>query len=172
MLYWKDNVDLEYCKFYGDARYKPSRGRDPHRKKSPYVILRYLPLTPCLQRLYSSRKTVDHMTWHATHQTEERSICHQSDAKAWKHFNLLYLDFAEEQHNVRMGLCINDFALHEPLIEELLQLWHVGVRTYDHATDNTFIIRAALMWIVNNLPAMGWRLGGVPPGYGISGLYR
>ncbi|KAL0318243.1 UNVERIFIED_CONTAM: hypothetical protein Scaly_2850800 [Sesamum calycinum] len=28
MLYCKDNVDLEYCKFCGDSRYKPARGRD------------------------------------------------------------------------------------------------------------------------------------------------
>ncbi|KAK4383548.1 hypothetical protein Sango_2764800 [Sesamum angolense] len=43
----------------------------------------------------------------------------------------------------------------EPLIEELLQLWHVGVRTYGHSTDNTFMMRAALMWTVNNLLAYG-----------------
>ncbi|KAL0283109.1 UNVERIFIED_CONTAM: hypothetical protein Sangu_2910600 [Sesamum angustifolium] len=30
MLYWKDNIELEYCKFCGDARNKPSRGRDLH----------------------------------------------------------------------------------------------------------------------------------------------
>ncbi|KAL0329146.1 UNVERIFIED_CONTAM: hypothetical protein Sradi_4901300 [Sesamum radiatum] len=41
----------------------------------------------------------------------------------------------------------------EPLIEELLQLWHVGVRTYDCATDNAFIMHAALMCTVNDLPA-------------------
>ncbi|KAL0293918.1 UNVERIFIED_CONTAM: hypothetical protein Scaly_3133200 [Sesamum calycinum] len=41
----------------------------------------------------------------------------------------------------------------EPLIEELLQLWHVGVRTYDHDTDWAFMMRAALMWTVNDLPA-------------------
>ncbi|KAL0420773.1 UNVERIFIED_CONTAM: hypothetical protein Slati_3100200 [Sesamum latifolium] len=101
----------------------------------------------------------------------------------------MYHDFAEELHNIRLGLCTDDFAPHgqygrtysccpviitpynlppgmcmsfeymflmmvipspsnpkrlidvylEPLIEELLQLWHVGVRT-------------------------GWRLDGVPPG--------
>ncbi|KAL0287405.1 UNVERIFIED_CONTAM: hypothetical protein Scaly_2764900 [Sesamum calycinum] len=45
-----DDVDLEYCKFYGDARYKPSRGRDPHRKKSLYVVLKYLSLTLRLKR--------------------------------------------------------------------------------------------------------------------------
>ncbi|KAL0284136.1 UNVERIFIED_CONTAM: hypothetical protein Sangu_2474300 [Sesamum angustifolium] len=69
----KDDVDLEYCKFCGNARYKPARGRDPHRKKSTYAVLRYLPLNPHLQRLYSSRTTVQHMTWHATHQTKEGS---------------------------------------------------------------------------------------------------
>ncbi|KAL0463613.1 UNVERIFIED_CONTAM: hypothetical protein Slati_0248900 [Sesamum latifolium] len=51
-----------------------------------------------------------------------------------------------------------------PLIKELLQLWHVGVRTYDHAMKNKFIMRVALMWTVNGLPGYGWRLDGVPPG--------
>ncbi|KAL0286414.1 UNVERIFIED_CONTAM: hypothetical protein Sangu_2734100 [Sesamum angustifolium] len=56
MLYSKDDVDLEHYKFYGEARYKPFRRRDPRQKKSPY--------TPHLQRLYSSRATLEHMTWH------------------------------------------------------------------------------------------------------------
>ncbi|KAL0310133.1 UNVERIFIED_CONTAM: hypothetical protein Scaly_2956500 [Sesamum calycinum] len=42
MLYWKDDIDLEYCKFCGDGRYKPARGRDPHRKRSPYAVLRQM----------------------------------------------------------------------------------------------------------------------------------
>ncbi|KAL0419032.1 UNVERIFIED_CONTAM: hypothetical protein Sradi_1316700 [Sesamum radiatum] len=53
----------------------------------------------------------------------------------------------------------------ELLIEELLQLWHMGVRTYDHATDWAFMIRAALMWTMNDLPAYGvtsgWNTTGV-----------
>ncbi|KAL0405495.1 UNVERIFIED_CONTAM: hypothetical protein Slati_3863400 [Sesamum latifolium] len=47
----------------------------------------------------------------------------------------------------------------ESLIKELLQLWHVGVRTYDHAMNNEFIIRAALMCTVNDLPAYGMASG-------------
>ncbi|KAL0386623.1 UNVERIFIED_CONTAM: hypothetical protein Slati_4590200 [Sesamum latifolium] len=81
-----DDVDLEYYNFCGDARYKLTRGQDPRRKKSPYVVLRYLPLTPHLQRLYSSRSTAKDMTWHVTHQMDERSMCHPSDAEAWKNF--------------------------------------------------------------------------------------
>ncbi|KAL0381257.1 UNVERIFIED_CONTAM: hypothetical protein Sangu_0190000 [Sesamum angustifolium] len=53
----------------------------------------------------------------------------------------------------------------EPLIKKMLQLWHVGIRTYDHVMDNAFIMRATLMWTVNDLPAYGmtsgWSTAGV-----------
>ncbi|KAL0367339.1 UNVERIFIED_CONTAM: hypothetical protein Sradi_3624000 [Sesamum radiatum] len=183
MLYWKDGIDMEYCKFCGDLRYKPTRDRNARRKKSPYAILRYLPLTPRVQRLYDSPAIPEHMTWHASHMTEEGSMCHPFDAKAWRHFDRTYSDF--ETGNVRLGHCIDGFAPHrqygqtyscwpviitpynlppgmcmnseymfltmvilgssnpkrlidvylQPLIEELLQLWHVGVRTHDHAMN-------------------------------------
>ncbi|KAK4397330.1 hypothetical protein Sango_1569600 [Sesamum angolense] len=154
------DVDLSsYC--YGSGPYKPSRGRDPHQKKSPYVVLRYLLLTPRLQRLYSSRATAKHITWHATNQTEEGSMCCPSDANAWKYFDQIYPDFAEESHNVQHLI---DVYL-ESLFEELLQLWYLGVRTYDHTMDQAFIMRAALMWTVKDLPtyrmASAWSTAGV-----------
>ncbi|KAL0315365.1 UNVERIFIED_CONTAM: hypothetical protein Sradi_5414700 [Sesamum radiatum] len=56
----------------------------------------------------------------------------------------------------------------ELLIEELLQLWHMGVRTYDHATDRVFTMRATLMWTMNDLHAYGmasgWSTAGVMGG--------
>ncbi|KAL0293917.1 UNVERIFIED_CONTAM: hypothetical protein Scaly_3133100 [Sesamum calycinum] len=73
---------------------------------------RYLPLTPRLQRLYSLRATTEHMMWHATHQTDEGSMCHPSDAEAWKHFDWMYLDFAEELRNIQLGLCTDGFTPH------------------------------------------------------------
>ncbi|KAL0295007.1 UNVERIFIED_CONTAM: hypothetical protein Sangu_3206300 [Sesamum angustifolium] len=87
MLYWKDDMDMEYCKICGDPRYKPTRDRNPSCKKSPAVVLRYLPLTPHLQRLYASPATAEHITWHASHVTEEDSMCHPSNAEAWRHFD-------------------------------------------------------------------------------------
>ncbi|KAL0289877.1 UNVERIFIED_CONTAM: hypothetical protein Sangu_2599900 [Sesamum angustifolium] len=47
----------------------------------------------------------------------------------------------------------------EPLIEEMLQFWLVDVGTYDHATDRAFMMRVALMWTVNDLPAYGIAFG-------------
>ncbi|KAL0427262.1 UNVERIFIED_CONTAM: hypothetical protein Slati_2901000 [Sesamum latifolium] len=43
----------------------------------------------------------------------------------------------------------------EPLIEELQNLWHLGVLTRDSAKDETFTMSATLMWTVNDLPAYG-----------------
>ncbi|KAK4386095.1 hypothetical protein Sango_2480100 [Sesamum angolense] len=73
-------------------------------------------------RLYSSRATAAHMTWYATHQREEGSICHPSYAEAWKHFDQMYPNFVEELRNIRLGLCIDGFAPHGQYI-----LIHVGL---------------------------------------------
>ncbi|KAL0386297.1 UNVERIFIED_CONTAM: hypothetical protein Sradi_3024000 [Sesamum radiatum] len=51
------------------------------------------------------------------------------------------------------------------LIEELQDLWHMGVLMRNSAKNDTFMMRAALMWIVYDLPtyvmASGWRTVGV-----------
>ncbi|KAL0361811.1 UNVERIFIED_CONTAM: hypothetical protein Sradi_3865600 [Sesamum radiatum] len=67
MLYWKDDIYLEYCKFCGEASYQPIIERNPNGKKTPYAILRYLSLTLCLQRLYAPQVTTLQMKWHANH---------------------------------------------------------------------------------------------------------
>lgn len=69
----------------------------------------YLPITKRLQRLYASKSTAGHMRWHAEHVQEEGVMRHPSDAEAWKHFNIVHQDFAEETRNVRLGLCTDGF---------------------------------------------------------------
>ncbi|KAL0404234.1 UNVERIFIED_CONTAM: hypothetical protein Sradi_2064200 [Sesamum radiatum] len=53
----------------------------PDARSPIYAILRYLPLTLHSQKLYASRAIVEHVMRHATHQTEEGSMCHPSDAE-------------------------------------------------------------------------------------------
>ncbi|KAL0394878.1 UNVERIFIED_CONTAM: hypothetical protein Slati_4454000 [Sesamum latifolium] len=91
---------MDYYMFCGEARYKPTMEKNSNRKKTPYAILRYLPLIPRLQRLYASEAIAEQMTWHANHQTEDESMCHPSDAEAWRHFDRTYPDFSAEPHNV------------------------------------------------------------------------
>lgn len=45
------------------------------------------------------------------------------------------------------------------LIGELKQLWNIGVETYDSHSKQNFLMRAALMWTINDFPAYGMLSG-------------
>ena len=98
-------------------RYKQIRGprgvlHDSQRKRVTQTMLRYLLLTPRLQRLYVSNATASHITWHATYEKNMGIMHHPSDAKAWKLFDRTYLDFVNDSCNICLGLCVNGFAQH------------------------------------------------------------
>ena len=40
-----------------------------------------------------------------------------------------------------------------PLIDELKELWNVGVETYDASTQNSFRLHAVVLWTINDFPA-------------------
>ncbi|XP_049382842.1 uncharacterized protein LOC125847219 [Solanum stenotomum] len=59
----------------------------------------------------------------------------------------------------------NDIDIYlQPLIDELKLLWDYGVETYDASRNQTFQMRAALMWIINDFSAYamlsGWSTRG------------
>ncbi|XP_020080549.1 uncharacterized protein LOC109704193 [Ananas comosus] len=43
----------------------------------------------------------------------------------------------------------------QPLIDELKELWEVGIDTYDASRDGSFMLKAALMWTINDFLAYG-----------------
>ncbi|XP_028758731.1 uncharacterized protein LOC114717701 [Neltuma alba] len=43
----------------------------------------------------------------------------------------------------------------QPMIEELKQLWEVGVQTYDAFSESNFIMYAAVLWTINDFHAYG-----------------
>lgn len=47
----------------------------------------------------------------------------------------------------------------QPLIDALMELWKVGIDTYDASRDESFMLKAALIWTINNFPAYGILLG-------------
>ncbi|XP_072079067.1 uncharacterized protein [Arachis hypogaea] len=52
----------------------------------------------------------------------------------------------------------------QPLIDELKLLWEDGVLTYDIHSKSNFVMRAALLWTINDFPAYGmlsgWMIAG------------
>ncbi|XP_020878682.1 uncharacterized protein LOC110227712 isoform X2 [Arabidopsis lyrata subsp. lyrata] len=130
MIFWKNDDQLQECRFCGKPRYKPSTGRT----KVPYHRMWYLPITDRLKRLYHSERTSASMRWHAEHSRIDGEVTHPSDAKAWQHFNT-------------------------PLIYELQQLWYTGVSTFDYSQQQNFTMRAVLMWTISDFPAYGMLSG-------------
>ena len=59
----------------------------------------------------------------------------------------------------------NDIDVYlQPLIQELQELWHYGVETFDASKKENFCMRATLLWTINDFPAYanlsGWSTKG------------
>jgi hypothetical protein len=76
-----------------------------------YKTLRHFTITPRLQRLFMSPRTVEHMTWHQSHDAVDGVMMHPSNGEVWKYFNSMHPHFSAESRNVRLGLCTNGFNL-------------------------------------------------------------
>ncbi|XP_062021059.1 uncharacterized protein LOC133737546 [Rosa rugosa] len=215
MIYWKDTANLDKCHTCGTSRYLYETIEDGiTTRKVSAKVLRYFPVTPRLQRLFMSRCTSNHMTWHATDRPIDGRMRHPADSPAWKELDRLYPSFAQEVRNVRLGLASDGFnpfgnmsSAHSiwpvvltvynlppwlcmkqpymllslvipspkapgndidvflaPLIDELKSLWDVGAATYDVISKQSFTMRAALLWTINDFPAYanlsGWSTKG------------
>ena len=76
MLYYLENTELTECRIYGYSRYKPmtNKGRTfvAHRKT------RYFLITPRLQKLFMSLKTVER---HQSHDVVDGVMVHPSNGE-------------------------------------------------------------------------------------------
>jgi hypothetical protein len=61
----------------------------------------------------------------------------------------IYGHTRSEQSGQNIDVCLR------PLIDELTQLWSSRALTYDISRKQNFIMRAALMWTINDFPAYG-----------------
>ncbi|KAK4400330.1 hypothetical protein Sango_1139100 [Sesamum angolense] len=116
------------CSCGGGYWYKPTKERYPNHKKTPYVILRHFDQTyPILQQ---SLVRLDWICSRIVYVPGNGDPC-PSNAK---HLIDVYLEL---------------------LIEELQNLWHMGLLMDDNAKKETFTTRAVLMRTMDDLPAYG-----------------
>ncbi|XP_021811122.1 uncharacterized protein LOC110754366 [Prunus avium] len=107
-LFYKEHENKDKCPECDEPRYKPSTS--VKRKKVPQKVLRYFPLKPRLQRLFMSKNTAAYMRWHANKRVDEEGVMrHPADSIAWKEFDLIYPEFAQEPRNIRLGLATDGF---------------------------------------------------------------
>ncbi|XP_019255076.1 PREDICTED: uncharacterized protein LOC109233657 [Nicotiana attenuata] len=167
ILYWREHAYAQSCPECGESRWK---SKENGGKKVAHKVLRHFPIKPRLQRLYMARETAKKMRWHKEERVDDGILRHPSDAMAWKSFEEKHPSFSAELRNVRLGLASdvfqpngnmspkcpdNDIDVYlQPMIEELKELWE-GAETYDAYSKSNFMMRAAIMWTINDFPAYG-----------------
>ncbi|XP_007226196.2 uncharacterized protein LOC18791599 [Prunus persica] len=164
-LFYKEHKSKDKCPVCDEPRYKPSTSKK--KKMVPQKVLRYIPLKPRLQRLFMSEHTAGHMRWHKNKRVDDEGVMrHPADSIAWKEFDKMYPEFAEEPRNIRLGLATdgfnpfgnmstsyifnNDFAYSSPkapgkeldvylrpLIDELKELWEQGYKACPVCLEDT-----------------------------------
>jgi hypothetical protein len=123
---------LEECKFCNSPRYQV-RNNEVHRMQKPVSVksMFYLPIIPRLQRLFASMQTANNMTWHYNNKTNSDVMRHPCDGLAWKHFDAMHPDFAEDPRNVRLGLCSDGFTPYIQASATPYSCWPVIVTPYN-----------------------------------------
>nr|XP_027087916.1 uncharacterized protein LOC113709365 isoform X2 [Coffea arabica] len=106
VLFRKENENFDTCPNLNckEPRYKMAGSRVPRK------VLRYFPLKPRLQRLYTHKEIASDMRWHKEKCVHDDNIMrHPADSEAWKDFDRLHPDFAVDPRNVRLGLATDGF---------------------------------------------------------------
>ena len=105
-----DYKELSQCPKCHAERYKMVG-----KSKVPAKVLRWFPLIPRLQRMYSTPLQASYMTWHARHESEDGVMRGVVDSHQWKYVNWRWREeFAQEPRNLRLGLAtdgVNPFSV-------------------------------------------------------------
>ena len=123
-----EHVDIDVCPnscmlYRGDDQHrdtcsKPNCGAPRFKRvgasRVAQKVLRYFPLIPRLQRLYSTPKLAGLQTWHSANKSVDGKMHHAADSHQWQFVDSLDDSFSGEHQNVRLGLAtdgLNPFSV-------------------------------------------------------------
>ncbi|XP_016173163.1 uncharacterized protein LOC107615629 [Arachis ipaensis] len=186
LLYRKELKDEKQCRVCGTSRYTENSSdnseNQPDKKGRPIPekTLRYFPIIPRLQRLFMCSKTEASLRWHDEERVKDGTLKNPTDGLAWRNLDEMDEEFEKESRNIRLGLSSDGFNPFRSmniswstwpvmLMVYNLPSWmcmkpEYWVENYDASKNETFQMRAALLWTINNFPAYamlsGWSTKG------------
>ncbi|XP_071681915.1 uncharacterized protein [Lolium perenne] len=107
MLYYKDNEAKLKCDICKAPRYKEGS------KKVAHKVLRYMPITDRLQRLYAHEETAKMMRYHkkTPHPDDDDDMMvHPCDGEAWQQLDKDEPNFASDPRSVRLVMATDGFT--------------------------------------------------------------
>ncbi|XP_075108925.1 uncharacterized protein LOC142180757 [Nicotiana tabacum] len=180
MLFWNDNAKADNCSICGSSRWKSSNHALTNTSsKVPAKVLRH----PADGEAWK-----DFDSLHPDFSKDPRNVRLGLSSDGFNPFRTMSISHSTwlvmlMNYNLSPWICMkpeyimlsmiipgpsspgNDIDVYlQPLIAELKELWETGIETYDAKTKQTFQMRAALLWIINNFPALamlsGWSTKG------------
>jgi hypothetical protein len=112
VLFRKEYAEAKYCPKCKSSRFMEVECGDGQKRQLDILvtILRHLPFIPRIQRLYMTEESPKQMTWHKNiKRYNPDKMVHTSDGEAWKHFDAIHREKAEEARNVRVALATDGF---------------------------------------------------------------
>jgi hypothetical protein len=112
VLFRKEYAEAKYCPKYKSSRFMEVDSGDGQKRQLdiPLTILRHLPLISRIHCLYMTEESAKQMTWHKNGKRyNPDKMVHVSDGEAWKHFDAIHREKAEEARNVRVALATDVF---------------------------------------------------------------
>lgn len=96
MLFYNHDINEKVCRFCKEERYTFKKTSCNKVNEVSRKRMWYLPLSPRLQRLYTSPSTTNNMRRHSENVQEECVLIHPSDSETWKHFDRAHPNFGPE----------------------------------------------------------------------------
>ncbi|CAL8163316.1 unnamed protein product [Prunus armeniaca] len=191
ILYTKKYHDLTSYPKCGLSRWKVTK-KNVVKKGVPTKVLRYFPPIPKFKRMFKSLETSKSLTWHNEARIKDGRLHHPADSPSWKMIEYKWLDFGSEPrtlvilvtYNLPPELCMkrkfmmltllisspkqpgNDIDIYlEPLVDDLALLWDGVEGVYDAFWQESFTLRAILLWTINDFSTYGNLSGCTMKGY-------
>ncbi|GJX25016.1 putative transposon, En/Spm-like protein [Tanacetum coccineum] len=88
-----------------------------------------------------------------------------ADSHAWRTIDEKFPKITKDLRNLWLGISADGVDVnignrhHKPLVDDLHTLFETGVDTYDVSTKDNFNLRAIVLWIINDYPALGTLCG-------------
>ncbi|GJU39154.1 putative ribonuclease H-like domain-containing protein [Tanacetum coccineum] len=86
-------------------------------------------------------------------------------SQAWRTIDETFPKIAEDPRNLRLGISDDGVDIntrtrhHKPLVDDLHTLFETWVDTYDASIKYNFILRAIVLWTINDYPTLGTLCG-------------
>ncbi|XP_020254210.1 uncharacterized protein LOC109831288 [Asparagus officinalis] len=165
MLFWKETANLTMCSTCGASRYKVKKAL-MHLENDIDVYLK--PLMDELKELVIVQLGIIIVRKYQLRFSGPNAPGNDIDV----YLKPLMDELKELQPFLFLSLLIpgpnapgNDIDVYlKPLMDELKELWEVGANTYDVFSNQSFNMKAAVLWTINDFPAYanlsGWSTKG------------